>query len=151
MVALESDNGDAIACLVLMIDDLASQNNSLVIIETFHDDGCGLFSYMEENNISNEDWGSWVQLLPKHLNISMPVAVIPRSKPCSRREMVKHYWCRSPWVRCRRNIHGSRTRQLRSRCLKNTSRLLPTTKSFQLKAPFIRRLNLSSIKEWEST
>lgn len=67
MVALESDNGDAIACLVLMIDDLASQNNSLVIIETFHDDGCGLFSYMEENNISNEDLGKLGPTSPEAL------------------------------------------------------------------------------------
>ena len=47
MVALEGNNGDTISCIVLIIDSLARENESMVVIETLHQDNCHIFQRME--------------------------------------------------------------------------------------------------------
>ena len=55
MVALEDKgNGDVISCVVFILEDLVSENNAIVTIETLHEDHCNLFKYMEEKGFSNE-------------------------------------------------------------------------------------------------
>lgn len=54
MVALEDNNGDAISCIVLMLDSLAYENGSLVTIETLHEESCSIFKYMENEALTNE-------------------------------------------------------------------------------------------------
>ena len=54
MVALDNNNGDAISCIVLMLDNLAYENNSLVSIETLHEDSCSIFNYMEDESLTND-------------------------------------------------------------------------------------------------
>lgn len=46
MVALEGNNGDTISCIVLIIDSLARENESMVVIETLHQDSCHIFQRM---------------------------------------------------------------------------------------------------------
>ena len=53
-MGIEQNNGDAISCIVLMLDSLASENNSVVTLETFHSDSCGIFNAMKEEDITNE-------------------------------------------------------------------------------------------------
>ena len=56
MVELKN-NGAALSCIVLMLDSLASSNNSTVEIETLHDNECLIFSHIKEAHLSNEDLG----------------------------------------------------------------------------------------------
>ena len=53
-MALEDNNGDAISCIVLMVDSLARENESQVTIETVHFEDCRIHDAMEESGISNE-------------------------------------------------------------------------------------------------
>ena len=57
MVALEDNNGDAISCIVLMVDSLAKENESMVVIETLHEDDCHIFEYMGKVRESNDTIG----------------------------------------------------------------------------------------------
>mgnify|MGYP003624836739 FL=1 len=43
MVELEDNNGDVISCIVFLVDSLARENDSMVVIETLHEDGCPIF------------------------------------------------------------------------------------------------------------
>ena len=52
-MGIEQNNGGAISCIVLMLDSLASENNSAVVVETFHDDGCDIFDVLKDEGISN--------------------------------------------------------------------------------------------------
>jgi hypothetical protein len=54
MVALEDNNGDAVSCIVLMIDSLAKENQALVQLETLHQDDCNIFTMMDEKSVDNE-------------------------------------------------------------------------------------------------
>jgi len=54
MVELKNNNGDALSCIVMMLDSLAKSNNSAVTIETLHDSGCGIFGHLKEDGITNE-------------------------------------------------------------------------------------------------
>jgi hypothetical protein len=54
-VGIEDNNGDAISCIVLMLDSLAKENNSLVEIETFHDDNCKIFEVIKDREVSNKE------------------------------------------------------------------------------------------------
>lgn len=56
MVELKN-NGDALSCIVLMLDSLAYSNGSTVEIETLHDQGCKIFAHMEDSQLSNEELG----------------------------------------------------------------------------------------------
>tara|TARA_R110000737_G_scaffold338364_1_gene359333 strand:+ start:389 stop:859 length:471 start_codon:yes stop_codon:yes gene_type:complete len=53
-VELGDNNGDAISCIVLLVDSLARENESLVVIETLHEDGCSIFGYVGEGG-QNKD------------------------------------------------------------------------------------------------
>jgi len=53
-VALEDNNGDAISCIVLMVDSLARDNHSQVTIETIHAEDCHIHDAMEERSITND-------------------------------------------------------------------------------------------------
>lgn len=53
-MGIEDNNGDAISCIVLMLDSLASENMSEVTVQTYHNDECKIFHVMEEESISNE-------------------------------------------------------------------------------------------------
>ena len=53
-MALEDNNGDAISCIILMVDDLARENDSLVELETLHQEDCSIFKMMKDNAIDNE-------------------------------------------------------------------------------------------------
>ena len=46
-MALEDNNGDAISCIVLMVDSLARENESQVTIETVHFEDCRIHDAME--------------------------------------------------------------------------------------------------------
>ena len=59
MVALEDNNGDAISCIVLMVDSLAKENDSIVTIETLHEEDCHIFKYMGQEKESNETIGKY--------------------------------------------------------------------------------------------
>ena len=50
MVALEGNNGDTISCIVLIIDSLARENESMVTIETLHEEGCHIFETIKDSN-----------------------------------------------------------------------------------------------------
>ncbi len=54
-MGIEDNNGDAISCIVLMLDSLAKENDSLVEIETFHDDNCKIFEIIKDREVSNEE------------------------------------------------------------------------------------------------
>ena len=54
-MGIEDNNGDAISCIVLMLDSLAKENNSLVEIETFHDDNCKIFEVIKDREVSNKE------------------------------------------------------------------------------------------------
>ena len=54
MVELEDNNGDAISCIVLIVDSLARDNESMVTIETLHKDGCHIFRYMGKEKHSKD-------------------------------------------------------------------------------------------------
>jgi len=47
MVELKN-NGDALSCIVLMLDSLAYSNGSTVEIETLHDQECLIFAHMKK-------------------------------------------------------------------------------------------------------
>ena len=55
-MGIEDNNGDAISCIVLMLDSLAKENNSLVEIETFHDDNCKIFEPTSEEAREHLYW-----------------------------------------------------------------------------------------------
>jgi|TARA_R110000744_G_scaffold27830_1_gene67604 hypothetical protein len=40
---LEVNNGDALSCIVLIVDSLARENDSKVVIETIHKEDCQIF------------------------------------------------------------------------------------------------------------
>jgi len=54
-VALEDNNGDAISCIVLMIDSLAHENDSAVEIETFHEKDCEISNLIKDSDASNKE------------------------------------------------------------------------------------------------
>lgn len=54
MVELEDNNGNAISCIVLIVDSLARENESMVTIETLHEDGCHIFQDMGEEKHSKD-------------------------------------------------------------------------------------------------
>tara|TARA_R100000781_G_scaffold106120_1_gene70084 strand:- start:687 stop:1166 length:480 start_codon:yes stop_codon:yes gene_type:complete len=54
MVGIEDNNGDAISCIVLMIDSLANDSNVMVTLKTVHADECDIFSHMKEQGVDNE-------------------------------------------------------------------------------------------------
>lgn len=49
-MALEGNNGDTISCIVLIIDSLARENESMVVIETLHEKGCHIFETIKDSN-----------------------------------------------------------------------------------------------------
>ena len=51
---LEDNNGDAISCIVLIVDSLARDNESMVTIETLHEDGCHIFQYIGKEKHSKD-------------------------------------------------------------------------------------------------
>jgi len=53
-VGIEDNNGDAISCIVLMIDSLASENRADVTVQTYHNDDCEIFRMMQDESVSNE-------------------------------------------------------------------------------------------------
>ena len=57
MVELEGNNGDTISCIVLIIDSLARENESMVVIETLHEDSCYIFRYMGGEKQSKDRTG----------------------------------------------------------------------------------------------
>ena len=59
MVGLEDNNGDAISCVVLIVDSLARENESMVAIETLHKEGCHIFQYMGEEEQSKNMIGEY--------------------------------------------------------------------------------------------
>ena len=59
MVELEGNNGDAISCIVLMVDSLAKDNESMVVIETLHEEDCHIFEYMGKEKQSNDSIGKY--------------------------------------------------------------------------------------------
>lgn len=67
MVELKN-NGDALSCIVLMLDSLAYSNGSTVEIETLHDQGCPIFAHMEEAQLSNEKLGKFKPTSDEALN-----------------------------------------------------------------------------------
>ena len=54
MVGIEDNNGDAISCIVLMLDSLARENHSQVTVETVHVEDCRIHDAMEEGGITND-------------------------------------------------------------------------------------------------
>ena len=50
MVALENNNGDAISCIVIMVDSLARENDSAVEVETFHKEDCEIFNLITKGS-----------------------------------------------------------------------------------------------------
>ena len=54
-MALEDNNGDAISCIVLMIDSLAKENEAVVQLETLHQDDCNIFKMMKDEAVDNEN------------------------------------------------------------------------------------------------
>jgi len=54
MVGLEDNNGDAISCIVFIVDSLARDNESMVVIETLHEEGCHIFQYVEKEGLSKD-------------------------------------------------------------------------------------------------
>ena len=54
MVGLEDNNGDAMSCVVLIVDSLARENESMVAIETLHRDGCYIFQHVEKEGQSKD-------------------------------------------------------------------------------------------------
>ena len=59
MVGLEDNNGDAISCVVLIVDSLARENESMVAIETLHKEGCHIFQYVGEEEQSKNMIGEY--------------------------------------------------------------------------------------------
>tara|TARA_R110000824_G_scaffold229092_1_gene416757 strand:+ start:1740 stop:2219 length:480 start_codon:yes stop_codon:yes gene_type:complete len=57
MVVVENNNGDALVCLIILIDSIALENNSAVVVETHHQEDCTLVDYMKERELSNESLG----------------------------------------------------------------------------------------------
>jgi hypothetical protein len=57
VVALEDNNGDAISCIVLMVDSVARDHESMVVIETLHEEGCHIFEYMGKERQGNDSIG----------------------------------------------------------------------------------------------
>jgi len=54
VVELESNNGNAMSCIVLIVDSLARENESTVVIETLHEEGCHIFEYVGKDG-QNKD------------------------------------------------------------------------------------------------
>ena len=54
---VELNNGDALSCIVLMLDSLAHSNNSVVEIETLHDSDCHIFNHLKEKQLTNKELG----------------------------------------------------------------------------------------------
>ena len=52
---VELNNGDALSCVVIMLDSLAHSNNSIVEMETLHDSDCCVFDYFKEEQITNKE------------------------------------------------------------------------------------------------
>jgi len=57
MVDVINNNGDALVCVIILIDSIALENNSAVIVETYHEGNCALMDYMKEQELSNESLG----------------------------------------------------------------------------------------------
>ena len=53
-MGIEDNNGDAISCIVLMMDSLASENRADVTVQTYHNDDCEIFRMMQDESVSNE-------------------------------------------------------------------------------------------------
>ena len=51
---LRDNNGDAISCIVLMLDSLARENHSQVTVETVHVEDCHIHEAMKKNAITND-------------------------------------------------------------------------------------------------
>lgn len=54
MVALENNNGDAISCIILLLDTLAIDNDARVVVVTIHQSECAFHEYMEDSGLSND-------------------------------------------------------------------------------------------------
>ncbi len=59
MVELEGNNGDAISCIVLMVDSLAKDNESMVLSKLCMKEDCHIFEYMGKEKESNETIGKY--------------------------------------------------------------------------------------------
>lgn len=55
MVVVEDNNGNAISCIVLMLDSLASTHNASVVVETLHEESCSIFGHLKERAVSNKE------------------------------------------------------------------------------------------------
>ena len=55
---VELNNGDALSCIVLMLDSLAHSNNSIVEIETLHDGDCYIFDHLKQEELTNKELGA---------------------------------------------------------------------------------------------
>ncbi len=51
---IEGNNGDAISCIILLLDSIAHENEAMVVVETHHHDDCTLHQYMKDKGITNE-------------------------------------------------------------------------------------------------
>lgn len=54
MVDIESNNGDAISCVVLLLDNIAHENNAMVMVTTHHEDDCALHRHMDDSALTND-------------------------------------------------------------------------------------------------
>ncbi len=54
-MGIGKNNGDALSCIVLMLDSLASENESAVSVETFHDKGCEIFEKVDVESVNDPD------------------------------------------------------------------------------------------------
>jgi hypothetical protein len=54
---VELNNGNALSCIVLMLDSLAHSNNSVVEIETLHNSDCMIFDHLEQEKLTNKSLG----------------------------------------------------------------------------------------------
>jgi len=49
MVVVDNNNGDALVCVIIFLDSIALENNSAVVVETYHQEGCTLVDHMESD------------------------------------------------------------------------------------------------------
>ena len=48
------NKGDALSCIVFMVDGVARDNNASVHLETIHEEGCHLISLVDHKSVNNE-------------------------------------------------------------------------------------------------
>jgi len=56
-VVVDNNNGDALSCVVILVNSIALENHSAVVVETYHRDGCALMDHVDRGEWSNESLG----------------------------------------------------------------------------------------------